>query len=474
MVDIKWPEDVGSAKIVGRVGHLLADNYDEDRDPNIKAAVEGQVTVTPSVEKVKYNGQDGTMLLYTHPVTGVINNEGYLFTKNSSGGVGEAGLVIPASDSPVLQPYGYTYHIRIRVPGEKDLEFNVGVKPGEILDLVKATPVGDKPGTIEIVDRETAIRAEEAQRKAEEAKEGTDRNLTAVEKLAANAKVSEQNSKESETKSATSETNAASSAKVSKNHADRSEKAKSDTLDVWSEIIDTVARGGSFFIQDDPPAAGATYGWTDQDNGRYSVKWVDGKIVSENRVLSPRVLQSPPQAFNRVGVTQSPHHLENTVTVLGGSSDAWVRFHDEPITAAGFVAAGFSLDWIDGIDRAMLSIQFKDSGGSNVAVKDRAVTKADFPYGTRIIEALAVPQPAASVSVYVLLYNTTTGGSPAQGDSIHIGEFSSSMDETENGALAQVEVYFDGDTPDELDDITWVNRELELRYWVDGQWVLRS
>lgn len=474
MFDIEWPEDLGSAQLVGRVGYLMADDDDEGREPNIKAAVEGQVIVTPEVDEVKYNGIQGTMLLYPKPVIGVINNEGYLFTPDRQGRPGDPGLVVPASNTPIIQPYGYSYHIRIKVPGHKDQEFNISVNPDEVIDLVEATPVGRLPGTIKIIDRETAIRAETAQRAAEMAAGGAETSLRSIEQIQISVKESENKAKTSETNAGASATNSANSATASKGHADRSEQAKSDTLEVWSEIMDTVARGGSFFIQDDPPAAGATYGWTGQVGNSISTKHDDGGIIAENHVLSPRILQSPPQSFRRVEVTQSPHHLENKVTVLGGSTDAWVRFHDQPITAAGFVSAGFSLDWIDGVDRGVLSIQFKDSGGSNVAVKDRAVTKADFPYGTRIIEALEVPQAAASVSVYVLLYNTTIGGKPAQGDSIHLGEFSSSIDETENGALKQVEVYFDGDTPDELEDITWVNRELELRYWVDGQWVLRN
>lgn len=463
MLDIEWPEDIGSARLVGRIGYLLADNEDEDRDPNIRAAVEGQVIVTPAAREIKYEGSMGTMLLYPKPTVGVINNEGYLFTSDKDGNPTEPGLVVAASDTPVIQPYDYSYRILIKVPGHDDKEYNIAVKPNEVVDLATATPVGSLPGTIKLIDRDTAIRAENAARTAEMAAGGAQTTLRTVEEHASNTKTSETNAKTSETNAGASAKSSATSASESKESATKSEKSNKDAREVWSEIMDTVSRGGSFFIQDDPPPPGATYEWDGQERNSQSTKRVDGETVAYNLVQSPRDITSGYSTI-RADINSVNHYLGNEIVATEGR-DFYARFISYGITAQGFVSAGFTFDWGVGVEEVQLLLQMRNADGV-ITQRTRDLTKSDFPGGTRVIDSLEVPQSATVFYAYVYVAGSQVGAS------VIAGHFSASIAATEEEALQHVETFFDGDTPDEVEDVVWVNRDLEIRYWIDGQWQL--
>lgn len=168
---LKWPDDLGYGRIVGRFGYMEADDYDEDLKPNLTAATRGTVLITPSIETARYSGEDGPMLLRARPVTGVIDSSGYLCTPNLDGTPGERGIVLPATDSKLLEPSGFTYNIRPRLPEGALPQSNFRLPSGAEKDVATHTDVRASRGTVTIVDPSTAIKAQGFALQAETAKD---------------------------------------------------------------------------------------------------------------------------------------------------------------------------------------------------------------------------------------------------------------------------------------------------------------
>lgn len=161
-----WPDDLGMAILSGRFLLMLGDGPDEDRAPDIRAAAGATVRVVPNAARVTYRGGDGTAMLFAQPTEGVLDADGWVCTRNESGGAGLRNLVVPATDSDRLSPTGFSYLIEIRAGGQT-VTFHIAAPAGETIDLAAAAPVPSSGGTAVVVDTATADRAVAAADRAE-------------------------------------------------------------------------------------------------------------------------------------------------------------------------------------------------------------------------------------------------------------------------------------------------------------------
>lgn len=173
MAEMAWPDDLGHGTFTGRFGWMDADGVDEGADPDITAASGGTVDITPSVTTVRYTGTSGPLSLVARRAVGIIDDEGYLCTKNADGTAGPRGMSFPATDNNALTPTGWTYRVAVRLPGGINLPaFSTPLATGATVDLATAIPVDASPGVVQIVDETIAVRAEAAAVRAEAAVDG--------------------------------------------------------------------------------------------------------------------------------------------------------------------------------------------------------------------------------------------------------------------------------------------------------------
>lgn len=173
MAEMAWPDDLGHGTFTGRFGWMDADGVDEGADPDITAASGGTVEITPSVTTVRYTGASGPLSLVARRAVGIIDDEGYLCTKNADGTAGPRGMSFPATDNGALTPTGWTYRVAARLPGGINLPaFSTSLATGATVDLATAIPVDTSPGMIQIVDETIAVRAEAAADRAEATVDG--------------------------------------------------------------------------------------------------------------------------------------------------------------------------------------------------------------------------------------------------------------------------------------------------------------
>ena len=173
MAEMAWPEDLGHGTFTGRFGWMDADGVDEGAEPDITAASGGTVEIAPSVTTVRYTGTAGPLSLVARRAVGVIDDEGYLCTKNTDGSAGPRGMSFPATDNNALTPTGWTYRVTVKLPGGITLPaFNTALATGAVVDLATAIPVDASPGVVQVVDETIAVRAEDAAARAEAAADG--------------------------------------------------------------------------------------------------------------------------------------------------------------------------------------------------------------------------------------------------------------------------------------------------------------
>lgn len=131
--------------VTGRILATIADRVtDPDVNPDV-VPVGGKVVFTPSVSAA-ISSSEGAIVLPT-PIEAVLDSEGYLSLN------GERGVSLVATDSPDLNPTGFTYTVTFA-----DLQFDkfkltykpfsIAVPAGQTVDLSTLTPVGSSNGTI--------------------------------------------------------------------------------------------------------------------------------------------------------------------------------------------------------------------------------------------------------------------------------------------------------------------------------------
>lgn len=153
----EWPPALGYGTVGGKVFYIGADSGDDDAAPDISPA-KGTVHIQPAVDIVKYAGPDGdNRILMARSVDGQFDAEGYLI-----GPDGNRGIKLPSSSSEYLNPSGWTYAVTIRIPGWRDINFNIVVPAGGYVDIASVATVPPTAGSAYIANEAIAQTAKNA------------------------------------------------------------------------------------------------------------------------------------------------------------------------------------------------------------------------------------------------------------------------------------------------------------------------
>ena len=158
MANLTWPSDISYGRIIGQFAYMDGDSDDKDTTPDMVPAM-GTVTITPSVNQVKYNGVEGPKILVPRKILGKLDANGYLV-----GPDGKQGIVVPSTSNSVLNPSGWTYAVSINITDGGTINLDISLDPGEEKDITTAVSIPASGGTVRIIDESTALRAEAAAR----------------------------------------------------------------------------------------------------------------------------------------------------------------------------------------------------------------------------------------------------------------------------------------------------------------------
>ena len=156
MANLPWPSDISYGRIIGQFAYMDGDSYDSDTTPDMVPAM-GTVTITPSVNQVKYNGVEGPKILVPRKILGKLDANGYLV-----GPDGKQGIVVPSTSNSVLNPSGWTYAVSINITDGGTINLDISLEPGEEKDITTSISIPASGGTVRIIDESTALRAEAA------------------------------------------------------------------------------------------------------------------------------------------------------------------------------------------------------------------------------------------------------------------------------------------------------------------------
>lgn len=156
MANLPWPSDISYGRIIGQFAYMDGDSYDLDTTPDMVPAM-GTVTITPSVNQVKYNGVEGPKILVPRKILGNLDANGYLV-----GPDGNQGIVVPSTSNSVLNPSGWTYAVSINITDGGTINLDISLDPGEEKDITTSISIPASGGTVRIIDESTALRAEAA------------------------------------------------------------------------------------------------------------------------------------------------------------------------------------------------------------------------------------------------------------------------------------------------------------------------
>ena len=156
MANLPWPSDISYGRIIGQFAYMDGDSYDIDTTPDMVPAM-GTVTITPSVNQVKYNGVEGPKILVPRKILGNLDANGYLV-----GPDGKQGIVVPSTSNSVLNPSGWTYAVSINITDGGTINLDISLDPGEEKDITTSISIPASGGTVRIIDESTALRAEAA------------------------------------------------------------------------------------------------------------------------------------------------------------------------------------------------------------------------------------------------------------------------------------------------------------------------
>lgn len=180
MVDLSWPSDLGGGKVVWQLFLMGADNWDEDREPQLKAANQLIVDFEPDTDQaVRYEGEQGKASIMPMISRGIINEQGQLCTmaeerdENGNPMPGPVGVILPATDSETITPRKWSYRATITENRVRIREFSFYVLSDETTNLADFLEVDPDGGTHIVTEVETAERAEKARDDAEKFRDTT-------------------------------------------------------------------------------------------------------------------------------------------------------------------------------------------------------------------------------------------------------------------------------------------------------------
>lgn len=196
---------------------------------------------------------------------------------------------------------------------------------------------------------------------------------------------------------------------------------------------------------DGPPAV--TYSWEGEPHASSSVKRVDGEVVARNLMPSPRYIDDS-YSISNVDIEQSDGQSLNQITTTGGGTSytGKTQFDVEP---GQWFGSALSFEWGEGIGRVRHQVQFRGPDNESIDAPQAQSDLSDHPGGGRSITAWEVPDGATEARIYSWYYLEGTFTTAPEGSTVYIGEYSVAVADSEDAALAQIEEYFDGDTPNE-------------------------
>ena len=145
--DTTLPDDVSYGKITGRFVRAVGDTTaDTDTFPDSTPSA-GTVTFTPSVTYVLDAANQ--QVISPEKITCTLDAEGYITDET-----GARGVYLIATDSPGLNPSGFTYKVVVTLGSgatSKTWTFNIDVPSGSERDISQIAPVPASGGTPTVV-----------------------------------------------------------------------------------------------------------------------------------------------------------------------------------------------------------------------------------------------------------------------------------------------------------------------------------
>ena len=155
---LAWPNDLTFGTLVGRFVYLDGDSDDAGDEPDLIPAAGGTVEVEANAGLAAYLGAS-PLTAVKRKVVGIIDAEGYLCRKTSSGMPGARGLSVVATDNENLSTQGFNYKVTVKLPGATIPAMNLSVPGGATVDLATAVTEAVSGGT-KVVSLTPEIRAE--------------------------------------------------------------------------------------------------------------------------------------------------------------------------------------------------------------------------------------------------------------------------------------------------------------------------
>jgi hypothetical protein len=149
------PENLAYATITHRLLRTIVDTGDADRLPNVTAAEDAIVTITPRVTQYKNLALPATFITTQH--RGTYDAAGYLRDEQ-----GNLGIVLTAPDGADISPNGWQYTVQIQAAGTTFPAFPITVHGGQTYDLTLLSPAAPAAGVVTVVSEQSRILAQQA------------------------------------------------------------------------------------------------------------------------------------------------------------------------------------------------------------------------------------------------------------------------------------------------------------------------
>lgn len=190
----------------------------------------------------------------------------------------------------------------------------------------------------------------------------------------------------------------------------------------------------------------ARYEWEGEPHASPSVKKVDGQVVARNLLSDPDFKGDLSPATFR-----GDYEVEDSWLKLTSTGSA--PYYSDQFTVEENEWAVFKVQvkWGEGAGRARLYLQFRNDGGSidsaATVFDESEIDSEDFVF-------FSAQAPAGTTSARASVWFYQEGGysAPDDGDYGFIRRRIVATGDTESEALDQVAEYFDGDTPDVVDE----------------------
>lgn len=143
------PSDIPSGTVTGQFYFVNEDNVDANTDPEL-TVVSGSVTFTCSVPLLRMPNKLASIIPLEFK--GVFDSNGNLVSPNDP----TVGLKLPATDSNLLNPTGFTWLVEFNLTQVNNRHtinmapFSIQVPTGGTVDLTLAMPVSSSPGVLTV------------------------------------------------------------------------------------------------------------------------------------------------------------------------------------------------------------------------------------------------------------------------------------------------------------------------------------